>query len=93
MGLIAVDGFGEVLDEGDKAARHNAQDVEIALARQREQARPGPQLTEPKTGAVLCWECEKPIPPDRLERHPRSTFCVPCLEQIELRQKLRRERP
>lgn len=88
---LAAEGFGEVLDEGDQSARHAAQDVEIALLNTQAQALPVAQLTDAESGAVLCWECEKPILPERLAALPTAAFCVPCLQAIEHRRKLRRE--
>lgn len=89
--MLTADGFGEVRDTGDESARHAAQDVEIALEQRRRRALPVPQLTDAQTGAVLCWECEKPIPPERLATQPLAAFCVGCLEAIERRRKLRQE--
>lgn len=91
MDSLAVDGFGEVLDEGDLAASHAAQEAAIALAARRRGAAPEAQMTDPETGAVLCRECGRPVPPGRLAVLPMAAFCVPCLELIELRQRLYRE--
>lgn len=74
-------------DEADTAATLQLLENEYQLMAQRQQARPGPQLFGPDGVTVLCWECEQPIPPERLEKHPQSTFCVPCLEIIELRKR------
>ena len=89
--ILSVEGFGEVMDDGDSSAFHSMQEVEIALERQRQYAKPETQLIDADTGKVLCWKCEKPIPMDRMEKHPQAAFCVLCLDIIEQRRKLRRE--
>ena len=88
MAMIAAEGYGEVLDTGDAAARLADMEVFIVLDRHQQAALPHAQLTDPVTGEILCWECEKPICAERLAVFPMAAFCVPCLERIEDQRRL-----
>lgn len=76
-----------VADEADQAAAWQLADQEAAILQHRLQTQPIPQLFTEDGESVLCWECANPIPLERLAVHPQAAFCVPCLEQIEKRQK------
>lgn len=75
-----------VADEGDKASAWQLADIDAALRQHREATKPPPQWVG-DDGTVLCLECGLPIPLERLERHPDSAWCVPCLSEIEHRKK------
>lgn len=78
---------GEVGDEADQASRLQQLEVEARLMEQARRAAPGPQLFAEDAKTVLCWECQAPIPPERLAVLPDAAFCVGCLEIIERQQR------
>jgi RNA polymerase-binding transcription factor DksA len=75
---------GDVEDDADRASIRQFIDIETAL-QARQAIAPVAQLIV--GGVVVCKGCEKPIPPERLQRHPDSACCVPCLSEIETKEK------
>lgn len=71
----------------ESAARQVENEQAVALAAQLAAPDPyaGPQLFDPETNAVLCWECEEPIPVERLAAKPTAAFCAPCQTRLEKR--------
>jgi DnaK suppressor protein len=36
---------------------------------------------------VICRECGDPLSPARLAAYPRATYCVPCKQDLELKER------
>lgn len=81
------------MDDVDRAQARQLLDNDLAL-KERALYPPStvPRLFAEDGETVLCWGCEKPIPPARLEKEPGAGMCVTCLTEVEQRRKARRER-
>jgi RNA polymerase-binding transcription factor DksA len=79
------------MDDMDRAQARELFDTAQAVKAQTGRAAPvRPQLICAESGAVLCRDCNEPIPLARLEREPQASLCVPCLTKIETGRKARR---
>jgi RNA polymerase-binding transcription factor DksA len=79
------------MDDIDRAQERQLVETTRALKARVGRSQPSPQLICADSGAVLCWECNEPIPAERLAREPKAGFCVVCQSAIEQRRKNRRE--
>jgi RNA polymerase-binding transcription factor DksA len=75
------------MDDIERAQERQLVDNEVALLEHEARTTAGPQLIDADTGAVLCWQCNEPIPPARLAAQPYAGYCIECQADLEARQK------
>lgn len=73
------------MDIADRAARLEAHNRRIALAKQRSRSR------EPKQdivdGVVYCIDCGIEVQPERLKIKPNAARCIDCQKKHELKER------
>jgi RNA polymerase-binding transcription factor DksA len=79
------------VDDVERAQLRQLVDTDLALREHQGRDSAGPQLIDAQTGAVICWQCNEPIPAERLAVQPEARLCVDCQTEQEQRASARRK--